>query len=183
MKTPACPPQTFFVTLRLADRRSDLLVREVGCLRQALRATLSALPFTVDAATVLPALAHMVWVLPEGDASAASRVLMLKRRFAQLVAPVDVVPQGAGVWHRDHWICRLETTLEHARHRTVIHQAAVEAGLCAQPQDWPHVSLHRDLRHAAAAPMDHLSRQEKPVKAREAAGIEQPPLREASLQS
>ena len=152
MKLPPCPPNTYFLTLRLADRRSDLLVREVGRLRHAVRATLAHQPFEIDACCILPALAHMIWVLPDDETGPGGRIMTLKRRFAQLGA-ADIPPAQlarASIWHRDHWVCRLDSALDHARHRSLIHHAPVEAGLCARPQDWPHSSLHRDLRHATA---------------------------------
>lgn len=154
MKPAPHPHATHFITLRLADRRSDLLVRQISVLRTAMRATMGQMPFALDAITVLPAIAHMIVVLPEAKLDPVARILMLKRRFAQLAAPATIRPDGPvpSIWHRDHWMVRLETALDRTRHRSMIHHAPVEAGLCAQPQEWPHSSLHRDLRHEGHAP-------------------------------
>lgn len=111
--------------------------------------TMQQTPFTIDAITVMPALTHMILALPDDTQDVKTPVLTLKRRLAQLVQPDMRVASQAGftnLWHRDHWICPLTTALDRARHRTLIHHAPVEAGLCAQPQEWPHSSLHRDLR-------------------------------------
>lgn len=149
MRLAPCPPATFFVTLRLADRRSDLLVRRVDAFRHAMRATMQRVPFAIDAITVMPALSHMILTLPDGTPDAKTPVLALKRRFAQLV---ETSSAGCGqsdvvrLWHRDSWICPLTTAMDRARHRTLIYHAPVEAGLCGRPQDWLHSSLHRDLR-------------------------------------
>ena len=141
-----CPPHTFFITLRLADRTSDRLVQQIGALRGALRATIGALPLQVVAATVLPAATHMIWTLPADDQGLAPRIAMLKRRFAQITAQAENAAQpGLGpLWHRDHWACRLETATALARHQRLIHHAAVEVGLCARPEEWPYCSYHRE---------------------------------------
>lgn len=149
MKLAPCPTSTFFVTLRLADRRSDLLVRQIGAFRQAMRLTMQQMPFAIDAVTVMPAVTHMILALPNDAKDVKAPVLFLKRCFTQLAQPdADATSPSAfaSLWHRDHWICPLNTALDRVRHRSVIHHAPVEAGLCAQPQEWPHSSLHRDLR-------------------------------------
>ncbi len=150
MRLAPCPPATFFVTLRLADRRSDLLVRQIDAFRLAMRGAMQRMPFAIDAITVMPALTHMILALPpEAAADAKPPVQTLKRRFVQLVAPdgrAAAASGAASLWHRDSWICPLTTALDRARHRTLIYHAPVEAGLCARPQDWLHSSLHRDLR-------------------------------------
>jgi putative transposase len=45
---------TFFFTVNLANRRSELLVREIETLRAAIRAVRLATPFHIDAWVVLP---------------------------------------------------------------------------------------------------------------------------------
>ena len=57
----------FFFTVNLADRTSDLLVREIDFLRTVIRTTLQRRPFTIDAWVVLPEHMHCLWTLPEGD--------------------------------------------------------------------------------------------------------------------
>ena len=50
-----------------------MLVRGVGALRHAVRATMAARPFHVDAWVVGPDHMHAVWTLPEGDAGCGVR--------------------------------------------------------------------------------------------------------------
>jgi putative transposase len=45
---------TYFFTLALADRRSDLLVREIAALRAAVLRTRRLYPFQIDAWVILP---------------------------------------------------------------------------------------------------------------------------------
>ena len=63
---PRVTSARIFFTVALADRASDLLVREVGRLREAVRVTRAARPFGVDAWVVLPDHLHAVWTLPAG---------------------------------------------------------------------------------------------------------------------
>ncbi len=60
---------TYFFTLALADRRSDLLVKEVDALRAAVSRARALYPFTIDAWVVLPDHLHAVWTLPADDAN------------------------------------------------------------------------------------------------------------------
>ncbi len=70
---PHIPGATVFFTVTLAQRGSDMLVREIAALRDAVRATMAARPFHVDAWVVLPDHMHAVWTLPEGDADYSIR--------------------------------------------------------------------------------------------------------------
>ena len=61
------PGGTYFFTVALADRHSDLLVREIANLRIAVARTRLLHPFQIDAWVVLPEHMHAVWTLPDGD--------------------------------------------------------------------------------------------------------------------
>lgn len=58
------PGGTYFFTVNLLERRSELLVRQMDRLREAVRATRQTRPFHIDAWVVLPDLLHCVWMLP-----------------------------------------------------------------------------------------------------------------------
>ena len=67
------PGGTFFFTVNLLDRRSDLLVTQIQVLRDAvLRVRLRA-PFHIDAWVVLPDHMHCLLTLPAGDAAFPGR--------------------------------------------------------------------------------------------------------------
>jgi putative transposase len=61
------PGTTYFFTVNLLDRRSDLLTRHIERLRAAIRKTRARYPFHIDACVVLPDRMHCLWTLPEGD--------------------------------------------------------------------------------------------------------------------
>jgi len=48
------PGGTYFFTVNLLDRRSDLLVKRIDILRDAVRRTRTRAPFHIDAWAVLP---------------------------------------------------------------------------------------------------------------------------------
>jgi putative transposase len=61
------PGATYFFTVNLLDRRSDLLATQIDALRQAVRITRGRSPFHIDVWVVLPDHMHCLWTLPEGD--------------------------------------------------------------------------------------------------------------------
>ncbi|HLA34846.1 MAG TPA: transposase [Rhodocyclaceae bacterium] len=89
---------TYFFTVNLADRRSDLLLRRIEDLRAAHRWVMHAHPFVIVAMVVLPEHLHAVWRLPPGDADYPLRWSLIKanfsRRQADLSAPA-VAPNAS----------------------------------------------------------------------------------------
>ena len=63
----------FFFTVAMANRRSDLLVRNVDLLRRAYRIIRDRRPFETVAICILPDHLHAIWRLPEDDADYAMR--------------------------------------------------------------------------------------------------------------
>jgi putative transposase len=82
---PHIPGASVFFTVTLAQRGSDLLVRQIAALRDAVRATMAARPFGIDAWVVLPDHMHAVWTLPVGDADYAVRWGAIKSHFTRAV--------------------------------------------------------------------------------------------------
>lgn len=175
------PGHSFFFTIRLADRRSDLLIRRIDDLRRAVRDTKTLHPFRIDAITVLPEVIHTIWTLPEGDDNHAMRVAKIKGRFSRMQEmPRDrtftQIQKGEkGIWQRSYWHHQIDGQTDFERHRDLIYLSPVHAGLCARPQEWLHTSLHRDQRQdlpesvpAASVPprpMPHPPGKSHPVEA------------------
>lgn len=145
---------SYFFTIRLADRRSDLLTRHIDVLRRAMRDTMRRHPFTIEAICVLPDVIHTIWTLPDGDDDFPNRIGMVKSRFSRAFpVPQDRTPTQIrrgekGIWQRRYWEHMIRGHTDMERHRSLIYTAPVLAGLCARPTLWPHSSLHRDLRAA-----------------------------------
>jgi len=90
---------TYFFTVTLRDRCSDVLVRHVGLLRNAFRTVVRAeRPFTIDAIVILPDHLHAVWTLPDGDADYSGRWRAIKSNFthALRLSGMPLTPSGPG---------------------------------------------------------------------------------------
>lgn len=66
------PGGTYFFTVTLHDRRSNLLTREIDLLRRVVAQTRRRHPFRIDAWVVLPEHMHCLWTLPPDDADFAT---------------------------------------------------------------------------------------------------------------
>ena len=77
------PGGTFFFTVNLLDRRSDLLVTGVDRLRAAVRQVRSLAPFHIDGWVVLPDHMHCLWTLPQGAADFPGRWRAIKLAFVK----------------------------------------------------------------------------------------------------
>ena len=72
------PGATYFFTVNLADRKSNLLIDHIEQLRDSVRKVRSAHPFESIAWVVLPDHMHAIWILFEAERCAES--YMLKNR-------------------------------------------------------------------------------------------------------
>ena len=143
------PGGTFFFTVNLLDRRSNLLVARIDALREAVRQARARAPFHIDAWVVLPDHMHCLWTLPEGDANFPGRWRAIKTAFAKSL-PVGeprslvMTTRGErGIWQRRYWEHTIRDDRDFAAHMDYIHFNPVKHGLVAHPADWPHSSFHR----------------------------------------
>lgn len=102
---PVLPGAMVFFTVTLAARGSDLLVREVGRLREAVAVVRLERPFAISAWVVLPDHLHCIWRLPEGDADYATRWAAIKTRFSSGLdagpkRPSHVARREKAIWWR-----------------------------------------------------------------------------------
>ncbi|MGZ8436370.1 MAG: transposase, partial [Candidatus Binatia bacterium] len=67
------PGGSFFFTVNLLDRRSNLLTERIDLLRQAFRTVRARHPFTRDVIVIQPDHLHAIWTIPPGDAGYATR--------------------------------------------------------------------------------------------------------------
>ncbi|KAB7622781.1 REP-associated tyrosine transposase [Alkalilimnicola sp. S0819] len=131
------PGGTYFFTLTLQDRRSDLLIREVALLRELISQVRQARPFHILAAVVMPEHLHMVWRLPVGDADYPERWRAIKAGFSRRLK----LPGSP--WQRRCWEHCIRNAHDLARHVDYIHYNPVKHGLVARAVDWRYSSMHR----------------------------------------
>jgi putative transposase len=133
----------------LLDRRSNLLVRHIDALRDAVRRVRTRAPFRVDAWVVLPDHMHCLWSLPKGDADFPGRWRAIKIAFAKSLPTVE--PQSAamasrgerGIRQRRYWEHTIRDERDFARHFDYTHFNPVEHGLAEHPADWPYSTSRR----------------------------------------
>jgi putative transposase len=140
---------TYFFTVALADRRSDLLVREVAALRASATRARALHPFTIDAWTVLPDHLHAVWTLPEGDADFSTRWTLIKRGFSSRLAKGEsrsasrVAKAERRIWQRRFWEHTIRNKADFVRHVDYVHFNPVKHGFVSNACDWPYSSFGR----------------------------------------
>ena len=100
---------TYFFTVNMAERRSDVLVRRIDDLRAAIKTVKDAHPFAILAMVVLPKHLLAIWRLPPGDAD-YPRWLLIKAGFSQRLAKDEHIrvsrqaKRERGIWqHRIVW--------------------------------------------------------------------------------
>ncbi|MCP5141874.1 MAG: transposase [Chromatiales bacterium] len=151
------PGGTFFFTLTLLDRRTDLLVRHIEALREAVRVTKAQRPFDIDAWVVLPEHMHWIITLPDGDADYANRIKAMKIRFVRAIPrgetrnPARVSRGERGIWQRRFWEHEIRDEADFARHVDYIHFNPVKHGWVTRVRDWPYSTFHRYVERGVLA--------------------------------
>ena len=144
---------SYFFTINISDRQSQLLTTYIDELRLAYQKTQQKMPFTTDAIIILPDHIHTIWTLPENDNDYPTRIRLLKSYFSrQLPAHVkrtnNQSRQGkseTGVWQRRYWEHTLQNEIDYNRHMDYIHYNAVKHGYAENPADWKHSTFMREV--------------------------------------
>lgn len=140
---------TYFFTVTLLDRSSDLLVTQVELLRNAVREARAVRPFRIDAWVVLPDHMHCVWTLPEGDSDYSTRWKNIKAAFSRSLPrdePLDPVRQRKGergIWQRRFWEHTIRDDEDYAAHIDYVHLNPYKHGLVEHVHQWPYSTFHR----------------------------------------
>jgi putative transposase len=162
------PGGTYFFTVNLHDRTSDLLVRHIDALRKAVARTQRTMPFTIDAWVVLPDHLHTIWTLPPDDADFPGRWRSIKAGFSRLIKGPDPDSPSRrnrgerGIWQRRYWEHVIRDDRDYERHMDYIHFNPVKHGLVKSVADWEFSTFHRSIQRG----------QYPPEWAERAAGIE-----------
>ncbi len=128
------PGGTYFFTINLLERRSDLLIRHTEALREAVRRTRAERSFHIDGWVVLPDHLHCVLTLLPGDDDFSNRIKAIKIRFVRAVEPnergssVRIARGERGIWQRRFWEHALRDEGDYARHMDYVHYNPVKHG-------------------------------------------------------
>jgi len=145
------PGGTYFFTVNLADRRSQLLVSRIDLFRDAVRKVRAEAPFHIDAWVILPEHMHCLWTLPDGDADFSTRWQAIKKIFSRGVPAGEyrsasrLAKGERGIWQRRFWEHTIQDDGDYGVHLDYIHFNPVKHGLVADVASWPYSSFHRCL--------------------------------------
>ena len=140
---------TFFFTVTLADRSSNLLVREVDRLRRIYKSAQERYPFETVAICILPDHLHAVWELPQGDTDYPTRWSVIKAGFSRGLTELarrsasKEARRERGLWQRRYWEHAIRNDADLERHVDYIHFNPVKHGCVTKVCDWPYSSFHR----------------------------------------
>jgi putative transposase len=140
---------TYFFTVNLYDRRSQLLTGNIVLLRDAVSKVRAKAPFHIDAWVVLPDHLHSVWTLPEDDLNYLGRWQTIKTAFSKRIPEGEFRSASRdgkgerGIWQRRFWERRIRDDQDYAAHIDYVHFNPVKLGLVTNPADWRYSSFHR----------------------------------------
>jgi putative transposase len=143
---------TFFFTVNLADRSSDLLVGHIDKLRDAVRVVKQRHPFEIAAWVVLPDHMHAVWTLPADDTDFSTRWMLIKAAFSRAIEQGENIHRSRmkkrerGIWQRRFWEHQIRDENDLAGHVDYVHINPVKYGHAVRASDWPYSSIHRYIR-------------------------------------
>ena len=147
------PGGTFFFTVRLLDRNSNLLTEHISAFGEAIRQARGKKPFHVDAWVVLPDHAHAIWTLPPGDADCASRWRAVKIAFSKSLHKAGAANANDGaIWARHYRDHPIGDDDEYAALVDYIHMNPLRHGFCAHASEWPWSSVHRFMAAGLIVP-------------------------------
>ena len=147
---------TFFFTIVLADRSSNLLLEGIDYLRRAYRIVQESRPFETIAICVLPDHVHAVWTLPEHDSDFATRWNLIKSGFSRYFdarprSQSKTLRREKGIWQCRYWEHAIRDDADLERHVDYIHFNPVRHGHVTRVADWPYSSFHRFVERGLLA--------------------------------
>ena len=143
------PGASYFFTLTLQDRRSDLLICKIKELRIAFQRVIKTFPFTIDGIVVLPEHMHMTMTLPPDDTNYSQRISFIKSAFSRQIELMEGINSSRrskrerGIWQRRFWEHLIRDEHDYETHLDYIHYNPVKHGHVKSPSQWLHSSIHR----------------------------------------
>ena len=142
------PGASYFFTVNLADRQSDLLQKRMDDLRLITNKIKHSHPFVIEAMVVLPEHIHAIWRLPEGDADYPMRWSLIKSGFSRKIEKTEHIrlsrenKRERGIWQRRYWEHQIKDDGDFERHVDYIHYNPVKHGYVKRAIDWPFSTIH-----------------------------------------
>ncbi len=134
---------TYFFTVTLRNRRSDLLVRRIDDLRDAWRAARWRVPHELIAMVVLPEHLHAVLRMTDGRDDYSRLWQDIKKGYTRRIrAPREF----HSPWQARFWEHTIRDEADLQAHIDYVHFNPVKHGWVARATDWPWSTFHRYVR-------------------------------------
>lgn len=152
------PGTSYFFTVVLQDRGSQLLIRRINELRHAVKQAMERFPFQIDGIVVLPDHFHLLMTLPPDDASYSQRLSFIKSCFSRQIESLELISASRqnkrerGIWQRRFWEHVIRDELDYSRHMDYIHYNPVKHGYVKSPVEWRYSSIHRYINLGVLPP-------------------------------
>ncbi|WP_367109716.1 transposase [uncultured Psychrobacter sp.] len=142
---------TYFLTMNLLDRKSELLIKHINEFRRAYQLTKQNHDFELHAMILLPDHVHTLITLAKNSDDYAVIISSIKTYFSrqikkstsETINPSRVRRRERGIWQRRFWEHRVRDELDYQRHMDYIHYNAVKHGYVARPFDWQYSTFQR----------------------------------------
>ena len=148
---------TWFFTVNLANRKSNLLTENIDNLRNAFKYVIHRHPFTVNAIVILPDYIHAIWTLLENDSDFSTRWRLIKTEFSRKISPHEKITASRlsknerGIWQRRFWEHKIRDDIDYIRHVDYIHINPVKDSYVSNPSQWLWSSFHRHVKDGIIA--------------------------------
>ena len=145
--------RTWFFTVNLQDRSSNLLIEQVNSLRDVVGRVRQKYPFIINAWVVLPDHMHCVWTLPDQDHDFSLRWRLIKTGFAKQLPRQERIRTSRlrrgerGIWQRRFWEHQIRNEQDYINHVEYCYINPVKHGYVSWVKEWPYSSFHRDVRN------------------------------------
>ncbi|MFZ3002867.1 MAG: transposase [Undibacterium umbellatum] len=143
------PGATYFFTVNLQDRKSQLLTENLDALRMAFRSVQQRYPFKIIAMVVMPEHLHAIWEMPQGDVDFSLRWSLIKAAFSKALPKQENISSSRenkrerGIWQRRFWEHMIRDDDDLEKHVAYLHYNPVKHGHVDQASAWPYSSIHK----------------------------------------
>lgn len=134
---------TYFFTITLRNRRSDLLVFRIDALFSAWRRARRRVPHRVVAFVVMPDHLHALVTMKDGRDDYSRLIQDVKKGFTRRMAYEGKIDSP---WQARFWEHTIRDDNDLRNHIYYIHINPLKHGMVESVADWPHSTFHRYVR-------------------------------------
>ena len=145
---------SYFFTVNLLDRSTDLLIKHIDVLREAHQYVMRRHPFQLDAMVVLPDHLHALWTLPPDDYNYSMRWRLFKSYFSrnipdfkhEQISDSRKSKSERGIWQRRYWEHLIRNEKDFDQHIHYIHINPVKHGHVSCAKHWSYSTFHQYVK-------------------------------------